>query len=284
MEELRVDIQYPDGRTERSVVQSARVVIGSGAHCDVRLAPDQAAFEHVAVEMLPEGTRVTRLAKEAATLDGNVFSIATLGPFGMLVVGQTMVRIERATVEGAAANDKLRAGVLLKGAVLAMLLGAVLVISNRPDEGVGRAPAELPELFPAQEITCSRTDPAEAAVLASDTRAIADGARERSPFEPREAVAAVKAYDLAAACYTLAGDPEAAAETSRAARELEAATRGELRARRVRLERMLAVKDYEIARQDVVVLRALLEGQRGPYVSWLAKVAQELKSQKAGKG
>jgi len=44
------------------------------------------------------------------------------------------------------------------------------------------------------------------------------------------------------------------------------------------------VKDYEIARQDVVVLRALLEGQRGPYVSWLAKVAQELKSRRAGKG
>ncbi len=47
---------------------------------------------------------------------------------------------------------------------------------------------------------------------------------------------------------------------------------------------MLAVKDYEIARQDVVVLRAMLEGQRGPYVTWLAKVAQELKSQKNGKG
>ena len=284
MEELRFDIQYPDGRTERSVVQSARVVIGSGAHCDVRLAPDQAAFEHVAVEMLPEGTRVTRLAKEVASLDGNAFSIATIGPFGTLVVGQTMVRIERATVAGAAVKDKLGAGVVLKGAVLAMLIGAVLVISKMPEEGVGRAPAELPELFPAHEIRCARTDPAEAAALASDTHAIADGARERSPFEPREAVAAVKAYDLAAACYTLAGDPEAAGETSRAARELEAATRGELRARRVRLERMLAVKDYEIARQDVIVLRALLEGQRGPYVSWLAKVAQELKSQTAGKG
>ncbi|OJY30435.1 MAG: hypothetical protein BGO98_27325 [Myxococcales bacterium 68-20] len=284
MEELRFDIQYPGGRTERSVVQSARVVIGSGAHCDVRLAPDQAAFEHVVVEMLPEGTRLTRVAKEMASLDGNAFSITTLGPCGTVVLGQTVVRIERAAVAVAAANGKLGAGVLLKGVVLAMLLGAVLVISNMPEEGVGRAPADLPELFPAQEITCARTDPAEAAALASDTHAIADGARERSPFEPREAVAAVKAYDLAAACYTLAGDPEAAAETSRTARELEAATRGELRARRVRLERMLAVKDYEIARQDVVVLRALLEGQRGPYVSWLAKVAQELKSRRAGKG
>ena len=234
--------------------------------------------------MLPEGTRVTRLAKEAATLDGNAFTIATLGPFGTLVVGQTVVRIERAAIAGAAPKNKLGPGVLLKGTVLSMLLGAVIVLSNMPEDGIGRAPAELPELFPAQEITCSRTDPAEAAVLASDTHAIADGARERSPFEPREAVAAVKAYDLAAACYTLAGDPEAAAETSRTARELEAATRGELRARRVRLERMLALKDYEIARQDVVVLRALLEGQRGPYVVWLAKVAQDLKSQKAGKG
>lgn len=284
MEELCFEIQSPDGRAERIVVQSARAVIGSGAHCDVRLAPDQAAFEHVAVEMLPEGTRVTRLAKEAVSLDGNALSVATLGPFGTLVIGQTTLRIERTMIEGPGTSSKLGVGVLLKGAVLVMLVGALFVISNVPKEGVGQAPAELPELFSAQAITCARTDPAEAAALASDSHAIADGARERSPFEPREAVAAVKAYDLAAACYSLAGDPEAAAETGRTARELEAATRGELRARRVRLERMLAVKDYEIARQDVVVLRALLEGQRGPYVTWLAKVAQELKSQTAGKG
>ncbi|MBX3220306.1 MAG: hypothetical protein KF795_07275 [Labilithrix sp.] len=284
MEELRFDIEHPGGRRERSVVQGARVVIGSGAHCDVRLGPDQAAFEHVAVEMLPDGTRVTRLAKEAATLDGHALSIATLGPFGTLIVGQTSVRIERAAVEGAAAKSRLGAGVFLKGALLLALAGALFVVSNMPEDGVGRAPAELPELFPSEAIACSRTDPGEAEVFASDTLAIADGARERSPFEPREAIAAVKAYDLAAACYVLAGDPESAAESTRAARELEAATRSELRARRVRLERMLAVKDYEIARQDVVVLRALLEGQRGPYVAWLAKVAQDLKTQKNGKG
>ncbi|MBX3199844.1 MAG: hypothetical protein KF894_17035 [Labilithrix sp.] len=284
MEELRFDIEHPGGRRERAVVQGARVVIGSGAHCDVRLGPDQAAFEHVAVEMLPDGTRVTRLAKEAATLDGHALTVATLGPFGTLIVGQTAVRIERASVEGTVVKSTLGPGVFLKGALLAALAGAIFVVSNMPEEGVGRAPAELPEVFSSEAVACTRTDPGEAGVFAGDTLAIADGARERSPFEPREAIASVKAYDLAAACYTLAGDPEAAAESTRAARELEAETRSELRARRVRLERMLAVKDYEIARQDVVVLRAMLGGQRGPYVTWLAKVAQELKSQKNGKG
>jgi hypothetical protein len=284
VEELRFDIEHADGRKERSVVQSARVVIGSGAHCDVRLSPDQAAFEHVAVEMFPDATRVTRLAKEPATLDGSLFTIAPLGPCGTVGVGQTIICIERAAVASAGQQNKLGAGVIVRAAVLVSLAVAIFYMSTMPDSGVGGAPADPPELFPAQQARCTRTDAEEARALAVDTHAIADGARERSPFEPREAIAAVKAYDLASACYRLAGDSASAAETSRDARELEDATRSELRARRVRLERMLAVKDYEIARQDVVVLRALLEGQRGPYVVWLAKVAQDLKNQKVGKG
>ncbi|HVM68988.1 MAG TPA: hypothetical protein VM204_04045 [Gaiellaceae bacterium] len=284
MEELRFDILYPDGRAERSVVQAARVIIGSGAHCDVRLAPDQAAFEHVVVEMLPDATRVQRVAPAPpSTLDGAAFTVASLGPFGTLAVGGTVIRIERAAAPGRSDKAKVDAGLLAKAGVLALLLGAVFYVSNLPDEGAGAAPAELPELFTGGEITCARPDPAEARAVAADSHALADGARERSPFEPREAVAAVKAYDLAAACYRSAGDAEAAEETRRAAREIEDATRSEIRARRVRLERMLAVRDLEIARQDVAVLRALLEGERGDYVAWLKRVDQDLKNQKAEK-
>lgn len=282
MEELKFDIHYADGRKERSVVQAARVIIGSGAHCDVRLSPDQAAFEHVIIEMLPDATRVQRLAPTpTATLDGAAFTVTSLGPSGVLTIGGTVIRMERAAVVGLAEQNKLGAAVIMKGALFAFLLGAIIIVSNLPEEGAGAAPAKLPELFPAHETLCPGSDPAEARAVAADSFALADGARERSPFEPREAIAAVKAYDLAAACHRAAGDARAADDASRLAREIEEATRTELRARRVRLERMLAVKDYEVARQDVTVLRALLEGQRSEYVEWLKKIDQDLKVRKA---
>ena len=52
----------------------------------------------------------------------------------------------------------------------------------------------------------------------------------------------------------------------------------DFRARRVRLERLLLVSDYELAAQDVAILRALTDGQQGEYAQWLRTVAQEIKN------
>jgi hypothetical protein len=141
-------------------------------------------------------------------------------------------------------------------------------------------PPKTPELFAKAAAECPRTDLAEARVVADDQRAIADGARERSPFDPREARSAVKSYDIAAACYRLAQLPDASEDAAQSARRMREETTLDFRARRVRLERMLLVKDYEVASQDVAVLRALTEGQQGEYTRWLTSVAQEIKNQK----
>ena len=53
MEELILETRHTNGTCERTVTTGVRALVGSGAHCDLRLSPDQAAFEHVAIEMGP---------------------------------------------------------------------------------------------------------------------------------------------------------------------------------------------------------------------------------------
>ena len=49
MKALRFLVRYPDGRGEELTIEADRVLIGSGAHCEIRLPVDQAAMEHVLV-------------------------------------------------------------------------------------------------------------------------------------------------------------------------------------------------------------------------------------------
>jgi hypothetical protein len=50
MSVLRFDIRHADGRAESLLLDADRVLIGSGAHCEIRLPLDQAAVEHVLIE------------------------------------------------------------------------------------------------------------------------------------------------------------------------------------------------------------------------------------------
>ena len=49
---IQFDIRHANGQRESAVVEAERAVIGSAAHCDVRLPMDQAAFEHIVVEVV----------------------------------------------------------------------------------------------------------------------------------------------------------------------------------------------------------------------------------------
>lgn len=280
MEQLHFTIQHPDLREERIVVEGVRAIIGSGAHCDVRLSPDQAAFEHVVIEITPDGARAQRLANQPeATLNGASFAVAPILSAASLKLGRTGIVVERRTTSEDA-KSALGASSIAKATVLLALLCAILLLAKLPQPESSGPPTDFPDPFGQPITTCPRVEREAALSVAEESHALADGARERSPFEPHEAISAVKAYDQAAACYRAAGAVDRADEVAATAREIEADTRADLRARRVRLERMLLVKDLEIARQDVNALRALTRGQRGEYVVWLAKVDQDLKAQK----
>ncbi len=286
MHALSFDIRHADGRHERTTAQAARVLIGSGGHCDVRLSADQAAFEHVVIESAGPGAgwQIRCLAAvPPSTLDGAPFTAGPLRATTDLRIGATQIQTAQVEATEKAKGRTVDAAMAAKLLVIAALGVAIVMMSRTAVEERVEAPRRTPDLFAKAVTACPRTDPAEARAIADDQRASADGARERSPFDPREARSAIKSYETAAACYRLAQNVEASEEAAQNAKRTRDETLLDFRARRVRLERLLLVKDYELASQDVAVLLALTESQPTDYGRWLSTVAQEIKANQVEK-
>ncbi len=285
---IRFEIRYTDGRKEVANVDGERAVVGHGAHCDVRLPLDQAANEHVVVEVVGGTVRVeTKAFAPAATVNGLPFTTIPLTADVPLKIGSTSIFISLGEhgFDGAPVVRKkgdseetspfmkvLGVGVLVAGAYILFFMDDVTRSSQ--------APVQLPELFAAPVTTCPQTAPDQAWSLANAKRDIAEGKRERSPFVAKDGLQAVLLYEQAAACYRQANQPANAGEADKAAAQLRASLVQDFRARRVRLEHLMAVGDYELAKHDVAVLRAMTEGKQGSWVNWLAN-ANQLVKQKA---
>ncbi len=279
---LRFEIRFADGRKEVANVDGEHALIGNGAHCDIRLPLDQAANEHVAVEVVGGTVRLETLAFDPpATVNGMPFTNMPITTDVPLKIGSTRIFIALgdATFDGSPVVQKIQAeetspAIKILG-VLAAVLGAYMLLF--PDEPpMVAAPAQIPELFPAVTVTCPQTAPDQAKAFASDKLDIAEGKRERSPFAPRDGVEAVQLYALASACFKVGGDGARAADADLAAKQLRTSITQDFRARRVRLEHLLAVRDFDLAKNDVRVLRALTEGKQGRYVEWLQQQKQFL--------
>ncbi len=281
METIFFDIRHGDGRHERTHARASRIVVGSGAHCDVRLAADQAAGEHVLIECLPSGPEVRCIATSPPChTEGNPLTTRALTDTLSLWVGATHLEITRAPITGSVNTRSVKVIMVAKVAILAALGAVTIAVSGMNRAESLPASPRIPELFPKASAECPRVDAAEARALADDQRVNGDGARERSPFDPREARAAINSYEIASACYRLVQNASASDDAAQSARRIRDETTLDFRARRVRLDRLLLVKDYEVAMQDVIVLRALTDGQPGDYVQWLSTVAQDIRNQR----
>jgi hypothetical protein len=284
---IRFEIRYADGRKEVANVDGERAVVGHGAHCDVRLPLDQAANEHVVVEVVGGTVRVeTKAFAPAATVNGLPFTTIPLTADVPLKIGSTSIFISLGDhgFDGAPVVRKgeseetspfmkvLGVGVLVAGAYMLFFMDDVVRSTQ--------APVKLPDLFAAPVTTCPQAAPDQALSLANARRDIAEGKRERSPFVAKDGLQAVQLYEQAAACYRQARQAGSAAEADRATAQLRASLVQDFRARRVRLEHLMAVGDYELAKNDVAVLRAMTEGKQGSWVTWLAN-ANQLVKQKA---
>ena len=285
MDTYQLLIHHPDGRRERTAAANARVIIGSGAHCDARLAADQAAFEHVVLNQAdPAAPFVRALATQpTATLDGQPFTQAALGASAVLVIGGTRIEITRAAHVAVAKSSALGPAMIAKVAVIVVLFGAIAAITMKSNDAQATPPPPMPELFDKEAASCPKTDAVQAKAIADDQRLAGDAARERSPFDPREARLAVKSYELASACYRQVQSVQVADEAAQNAKRLREETVLDFRARRVRLERLMLVGDYELAAQDVAVLSALTEGTTSGYAQYLAGVTQTIKNNQGDK-
>lgn len=277
---LKVQTRLPTGQVEQLSIESERVLIGSGAHCEIRLPLDQARVEHILIELGPAGVFVRALSFEPPPTINNVpFTQAPLPPGGVLGVSGTQIFIEVAEgVAGAGGTQKKKSSPVTLFALVLMLAGGgyLFLGEDAVDTGPTRPKAQPPELWGAPINACPYVGP-QALAFARERMAVADAKRERRPFHVQDGVSAVPIYETAAVCFRAGGDPPSGALAEEASQYLRREMTEDFRTRRVRLDHALATEDYVSAQKEVRVLLQFVEGKSGEWVTWLANLDRKLK-------
>jgi hypothetical protein len=278
---LKFQIRLHTGQVEQLNVEAERALIGSGAHCEIRLPIDQARVEHVIVELGPGGLFARALSFEPPPMINNVpFQQAPLPPGALLGVGGCQIYVEIAgdAVGGESAQKKKKSNPLTLVALLLLMPAAGYVfLFDDPGDGRTRPPPRAaPELWDAPITACSYSG-GQALAFATERMAVADAKRERRPFHVQDGVQAVPIYETAAACFRAGGDPGSAGLADESAKFLRREMNDDFRTRRVRLEHALTIQDYVSAQKEVRVLLQFTEGKSGDYVTWLSNLDRKLK-------
>jgi len=278
---IKFEIRHPNGQRESAIVEGQRALIGSASHCDVRLAIDQSAYEHVLIEVVGSTLRAEALAPQPpATLDGVELVASALSPETMLGVGNTRLYVSFVpdALDGPQVLEKSQAKSPL-GLLLVPLFGALAYLAFWDGETkIAPPPAQVQALFSDAQVTCPQREATRARAFAEEQTELAEGKQERLPFAIEDGVTAVGLYQLAASCFSAGGEPARASQAEQAAALLRQDLSDEFRARRIRLSHLLTVEDYALALKDVAVLRALTSERKGRYFEWLNQVAEQLKA------
>jgi hypothetical protein len=285
---LVVTVKHPDGRTEEVQVDSDRVLIGSGAHCEVRLAREHGAIEVLLVEARSGGVFAeARSLHPPPMLNGTPFTSGRLLPDAVVSVADLSlsVRVIETSSQPGASRRQKSGGSLSYVFAGAMFAAALYMLLNTPGADASMAkmppPSKLwPQTGPA---TCPQPPGAAAAAFAGEQMLLADGKRERAPFYFHDGVAAVDLFERAAACFAAGGDAEAARDAGTAAERLRRKMSEDFHVHRVRLERALAPDDHEGARTELGLLLNQLQGRSDEYVTYLASLDRRLELKFSGK-
>ncbi len=286
---MRVVIRSEDGAAQELLVDSATATVGSGAHCEIRLPPEDAAPEQLALRADAGGVFAeVRAAHPAVLSGGRIFQGGHLTPDTALEIGRmrlTVAVVESGLSPKASKRSRESASpVVYVMAAVGFPFGFYMLFFMKPPEHGLPPSVPPPALFPEkQRSECRESDPRAAAVLADRDLLEARSARERAPFSPEDGIAAVSLFESAAACELSAGSPVAADEAASAARTLKTRMGDEFHVHQVRLERALATRRYEDARTEVRILLAFVGRQSGSYPRWLSDLDRQLELKFAGR-
>lgn len=264
---LKFHVRYGDGRAEHLVVDADRALIGSAAHCEVRLPPESAAHEHVEVIAADGRVQFTARPNERPPmLDGAPIGSGPWGKGRVLAIGAASLTVEPINL-GQRRNARSPFWLLLPVPFVA--IGATIFFARAQDPGPRPIP-DAPVLFDAPVSAC----PAPANDLlhgfAEEKVRLGNAKRERSPFSVRDGVEAVPLYETAAACFKLEGSAEGERAAAGTAVQLRQRLEEEYRVRRVRLEHAYRINDPVAAKRELDTLMPMLSHRPGPYVDWMA--------------
>jgi len=279
MHVLKFQTRYPTGQVEQLSVESERVLIGSGAHCEIRLPVDQARVEHVLIELGPSGIFARALNFEPPPTINNIpFQQAPLPPGAVLGVGGCQILVELVEGAGGAAGGQKKKTSPLMYIAMAIIVpvGMYTILVDDAPEGQKASPKQAPELWQAPVASCPYTG-GQALAFAREKMAVADAKRERRPFHVQDGVLAVPTYEAAAVCFRAGGDNASGTLAEESAKFLRRDITDDFRTRRVRLDHALNIEDYVSAQKEVRVLLQFCEGKSGDYVTWLSSLDRKLK-------
>jgi hypothetical protein len=246
-------------RTKEVIVDADRALIGSAAHCEVRL--ENAAREHAAVAISED---VIHLFPH----DGAQSTWAEESP---LQIGD--VTITAKTID-LGSRDQGRSPFWLFVPALVVAIGAIVFYARKSESHALVIPP-APPLFDAPNETCSLPQNDLLPALAAEKLRLAMTRRERGAFSIGDAVDAVPLFETAAACFRVVGDNSGADDATRAAQTLRMRLEEEFHVRRVRLEHAFRLGDAGLAKHELAVLLPMTARRKGPYVEWLVQVDRQ---------
>ncbi|HEY6458646.1 MAG TPA: FHA domain-containing protein [Polyangiaceae bacterium] len=279
---LQIAIRYPDGRTEQLVVDANSVLVGSGAHCEVRLPAEHAAIEHATLSLVGGGVHAQAQSfTPHPTINGVGFVQTPVLPESVIGIGgiQMWIRsVELGDRQQGVIRKKAQktSPITYVAAAIGFPLAIYMLAAAPSDDSTQTVQGTPPALWGEPVNVCPQQGRDAALAVGLDKFSVAVGKRERRPFHVEDGVAAVPLFETAGACFRVAGRGPAAAESSKAAAELRTKINEDYRAHQVRLEHALMVSDWTTAQQEVSVLRAFTAGKPGQYVVWLSNLDRRL--------
>jgi hypothetical protein len=282
MDALSLSIHHPNGRKEEVLIEAAEALIGSGAHCDVRLPPEHARFEHVVVRSGPTGLFAkAKTVAAAPKLNGVEFMETRLDGGSVLDVGGVRITIAPTVTETRGPKKPtgkrtISPSTLVIAIVGIAAAGGMYLSKPRGESSIGQ-PTAVPDVF-AETAACPQGGGPQAGAVAEQKFTLASAKRERSPFHVQDGVSAVSLYRTAASCFAAAGRGAESANAEHEAQILRARMSEDFRVQRVRLERALSIEDWKTARRQVRVLLAYTEQTPGEYASWLSILERKLRT------
>lgn len=277
---LVVNVRYSEGKAEQVIADGPRILIGSGAHCDVCLPLGAAAPEHLEVVVSAQRELIVRaLASEPiATLRGSPFGRERMAAGDVLKIGS--LQLEIALSDDGTSKKKGQGNAPSTRMVLALLAAMILALVSwkKSEDGSDSRKNRPPPLWSSDVAAtmCPRTEPATALALGLELRAQADAKRERVRFAIHDGIVAVELLERASSCFRTGGHGEAADESAELGAQLRKRIEEDYRGHQLRLEHALTVDEVDTALHEARILRAMLPQVSDPYVAWLDEVDRAL--------
>lgn len=271
MKKIVVCVKKPREREERFEIEDVRVLVGSGAHCDIRL-PIDAAYEHVVLTQEGDAVVARPALRELTMLvDGERSTERELSAGNVVTVeGSTIEILSLDEIREESKKSSPLRHVAVGLATLLVVFGFALASSAGTSQTALAPPPPDPAPIPKTAL-CPETDRALAGELARQKLTQAADRQQRFRFHAGDGPESVRLYTFAGACFAASGDEGAAADARLRGERMQAVIVEQFRVARVRLDRALTDGRAVQALQQIEFMRALLgtrEDTRA-YVEWL---------------